>query len=275
MNNSLEHLAKHHYENFPVGSLFIPKKYRKPIHLIYSFARTADDIADEGLMSVSERIARLDEWQKLLENGLNGTSDNPFFIELASIIRLHKLSPELFTDLLIAFRRDSSNPTYNTIDEILEYCRYSANPIGRLLLQVFNCSNDETVRLSDKICTALQLTNFWQDISVDTSRNRFYIPKADLQEFNIVKENLLSGGNDSAFRALMKKQVNIAEAMFYEGKPLFLLVANDFRFELRMIWHGGMRILEKIKQQQFDTRTHRPKLNSIDFAKIFLRALFR
>ena len=269
---SLETLARKHYENFPVGSWFIPKRYRKPIHLIYTFARVADDIADEGSMAPSERIARIDHWEQLLENGLNGKSEDKYFLELASVIREFNLSPELLKELLVAFRRDSTNPLFNSFEEVLGYCRYSANPIGRLMLEIFECSNDRTVRFSDDICTALQLTNFWQDISVDTARNRFYIPQSDMHDVGLDNENLLFDENKKAFCALIKKQVMETKALFVKGQPLADHVTTLFRFELALIWHGGMRILEKIEAQNYDTRKWRPSLNTVDHIKVFLRA---
>ena len=275
MHRSLENLAKKHYENFPVGSRFIPKRYRKPVHLIYAFARVADDIADEGTMAPEERIAKIDEWQHSLERGLQGTGSENFFVELASTVQTFKLSPELLTDLLVAFRRDSVNPTYSSYEDLCGYCRFSANPIGRLLLQMFDCSNEQNAELSDNICTALQLTNFWQDISVDTGRNRFYIPLSDMHDFGLKKENILSDENSTAFRSLMKKEVRRTKELFRSGEPLLDLVAKNLRFELALIWHGGMRILEKIEQQNFDTRYVRSSLNALDTTRIFLRALNR
>ena len=275
MLSSLEDLAKKHYENFPVGSRFVPKRYRKPVHLIYAFARTADDIADEGTMAPEERIAKIDQWQHSLEIALQGTGSETFFIDLAYAVHTFKLSPELLTDLLVAFRRDSTNPTYNSFDDLLGYCRFSANPIGRLLLQIFECSNDRTAELSDYICTALQLTNFWQDISVDTGKNRFYIPLSEMRDFGLENETLLAKEHQEAFCELIKKQVLRTKELFRLGEPLLDLAAKDLRFELALIWHGGMRILEKIEQQNFDTRNVRPTLNALDTARIFLRALNR
>lgn len=273
MNSYFEKLAQKHYENFPVGSRFILKKYRRAIHSIYAFARVADDIADEGTMAPTERIAKLDEWERFLENALNGESRNALFNNLASIIRSHNLSPHYFKELLVAFRRDSSNPSYHTYEDLLGYCKFSANPIGRLLLQVFECSSERNVEYSDSICTALQLTNFWQDISIDTRRNRIYIPIDEMRDFGVHADDLLCGNENSSFCALMKHEVLRTKALFHSGKPLIDLVAKDFRFELALIWHGGMRILEKIEAQQYDTRRSRPVLNNIDKAKIFLRAI--
>ncbi len=273
MQNSLENLAKTHYENFPVGSWLIPKQYREAIHLIYAFARVADDLADEGTMNSAERITRIDEWQQRLHDAVKGNSSDEFFIKLVDAIQKNNLSLKLFDDLLIAFRRDAANPLYNTFDEALEYCTYSANPIGRILLAIFECSTDESCRLSDAICTALQLTNFWQDISVDTGRNRIYIPKSDFFEFNVKISDLQSTTNAKAFCDLMRTEVERTRVLFETGKPLFSLVNKQFRFELKMIWNGGMRILEKIELQNFETRNKRPTLNLFDKMLIVIRSL--
>ncbi len=271
----LENLAKQHYENFPVASYFIPKKYRKAIHLIYAYARVADDIADEGMLSAEDRIAKLNQWEVMLLDSLNGNSKNDFFKKLSEKISEFSLPPKLFQDLLIAFRQDSSNPKYETFSQLLEYCKYSANPIGRLLLRIFNSDSEENNRLSDYICTALQLTNFWQDISIDTKRNRFYIAIEDMRRFNVTERDLHQTDNAEQFRTLLQFQVERTRTFFQKGKPLLKKVHPDFRRELSLIWHGGMRILEKIAKQNYDTRFVRPKLNFFDGTMILFRSLLQ
>lgn len=274
MGHPFEKLAQQHYENFPVGSFFIPKRYRRPIHLIYAFSRVADDIADEGNMLPETRIASLEAWERSLEKALNGGTEDDFFTELASVIREFELSPQLLKDLIVAFKKDSSDPRYDSFDELLEYCRYSANPIGRLLLQIFKCSNVTTEEYSDRICTALQLANFWQDISVDTGRNRFYIPRLEISTFGLSENDITASSNQEAFKALMKHLVERTEAFLNEGKPLLDIAPNVLRFELRLIWHGGMTILQKIRTAGYDTRLLRPALSKIDKAAIFFKALY-
>lgn len=274
MNHPFEKLAQQHYENFPVGSFFIPKRYRRPIHLIYAFSRVADDIADEGNMLPETRRASLDAWERSLEKALSGETEDDFFTQLAAVIREFELSPQLFRDLLIAFRKDASNPRYESFDELLEYCRYSADPIGRLLLQIFKCSNESTEKYSDRICSALQCANFWQDISVDTGRNRFYIPRAELTAFGLSEHDVTSASGQAAFREMMKHLVIRTETMLNEGKPLLDLTPKELRFEMRLIWYGGQTILRKIKDMQYDTRTVRPALTLSDKAAIFFKALF-
>lgn len=274
MSHPFEKLAQQHYENFPVGSFFIPKRYRRPIHLIYAFSRVADDIADEGNMLPETRIASLDAWERSLERALHGETEDDFFAELAAVVREFDLSPQLLKDLLIAFRKDSSNPRYGTFDELLEYCRYSANPIGRLLLQIFKCSTETTEKYSDSICTALQLANFWQDISVDTGKDRFYISRSELTTFGLSENDVTSSTRQDAFRDLMKHLVERTEALLIEGKPLLDVTPKELRFEMRLIWYGGMTILRKIKGMQYDTRSLRPALTIADKASIFFKALY-
>lgn len=272
MQNSIENIAKIHYENFPVGSYLIPKRLREPIHLVYTYARVADDLADEGSMSVTERIDKINEWQQHLHKAIKGNSNIELFVKLSNAIREFQIPLQLFDDLLIAFRKDVSNPKYQDFEEVLEYCRFSANPIGRILLAIFECSTVESCRLSDAICTALQLTNFWQDISVDTGRNRIYIPTSDFFEFNVKISDLQSTANAKAFCDLMRREVERTRVLFETGKPLFSLVNKKFQFELKMIWNGGMRILEKIESQNFDTRKKRPSLNLFDKLLIVMRS---
>lgn len=273
MQNTVENIAKTHYENFPVGSFLLPKQFREEIQLVYTFARVADDLADEGMMKPEERIERIDEWQMQLHKAIRGKNSGQFFTKLANTIQKHNLSLQLLDELLIAFRKDAANVQYDTFDELLEYCRYSANPIGRLILQIFDCSNEKTNRFSNYICTALQLSNFWQDISVDTRRNRFYIPQSELRHFGLQNSDLRSNGKKDIFRALMKMQIDRTRNLFEDGKPLFLMVAKDFRFELKLTWYGGMRILEKIEAMDFDTRIDRPMLTTIDKVLVLFRAM--
>jgi squalene synthase HpnC len=265
-------IAIRHYENFPVGSLFVTKRYRDAIHLIYAFARTADDIADEGTLTAAERIAQLDEMEKSLHAAVQGDTTDPFFTKLAAAMKEHDLAIKPFELLLSAFRQDATNPIYATHNDVLEYCKKSANPVGKMMLQLFKCANITTIRFSDHICTALQLTNFLQDISVDTRRNRFYIPLSDLKDCGVKMEDFTTGENTVNVRVLTKVNVKRARRQYLDGKSLFLLMNKGFRIELRLIWHGGMRMLQKIERQKYDTRFVRPTLNWWDKVVVFLRA---
>lgn len=273
MEENLEKIATIHYENFPVGSWFVPKKMREPIHLIYAFARVADDIADEGNRPTEERLQLLENWEKAFRAKGLGKGNSLFFKKLWDQIENFHLPEQYFLDLLIAFKQDSANPHYRTFSELEEYCRYSANPIGRLLLVLFQSSNELHNRYSDSICTALQLTNFWQDISVDTLRNRIYIPLNELERCGLDIPDLRSSGESSQFSNLIHRYVDHTRELFQQGKPLLGLVHKDFQFELKLIWHGGMRILEKIEILEYDTRRIRPTLTAIDLLRIFSRAL--
>ena len=273
MDVRLQKLARTHYENFPVGSRFIPARYREAVHLVYAFARVADDIADEGTMDRSERVQKLSDWELLLVDSLNGTVADEFFSGLASVIRRYRIPVQYFKDLISAFNQDTGNPEYQTFDEIIGYCSRSANPIGRIMLKIFNSSNSRNDLLSDHICTALQLTNFLQDISIDTRRNRFYIPAKELTEYGLRRQDLAGQNKKEAMVRLMKSQVERTRQIFGQGKELFFLVHNDLRFELKLIWHGGMRILEKIEALGYDTRHVRPSLTVFDSLLIVWRAM--
>ena len=189
--------AKKHYENFPVGSLLIPKDLRKHVAIIYWFARTADDYADEGNMSEDERIEKLNDFENSLNDLLNGKFKSPFEQALHQTIKQKNLTPQLFYDLLKAFKQDVVKKRYNNFDEVLEYCRYSANPVGRLILELFGIRSGEALKYSDKICTALQLTNFYQDIEIDYQKGRIYFPENEMKQFDVT-ENMFA-----------KKEINV------------------------------------------------------------------
>lgn len=273
MQKDILTLAQRHYENFPVGSMFVRKDLRKALHLYYAFARTADDIADEGTMTPEERIESLTMLQKMFHDALNGDTSDPFFTKLAASIKFHDIAPRLFDQLITAFRQDAVNPIYATLEELEGYCRNSAHPVGKMVLQLFKYNNIATVKLSDPICTALQMTNFWQDISVDTARNRFYIPAAIMREFKVDYEDLRTLENTDKYRVMMKVLVKTTKRKYLEGKNLIYFVPKDLRLELKLIWNGGLRILEKIEMMDYDTRRFRPTLDYWDKLVILLRAM--
>jgi len=266
-------LAETHYENFPVGSFFLSKEFRAPIRLVYAFARVADDIADEGNDSKEARLQRLDDWEGEFKKALAGEIGIPFFQELAETVVKYAIPPSLFFDLIAAFRMDASGRDYSTFEDLLFYCRHSANPVGRILLHIFKCANDETCRLSDSICTALQLANFWQDLSIDIKRNRVYIPRDDFERFGLTADDLRSGSGTDPIRTLLKFQVERTKKLFLDGRPLFRLIDKRFALELRLTYHGGMRILEKVEHLGYDTLYHRPVLSRFDWALIVIRSL--
>jgi len=270
---SLQLLAETHYENFPVGSFLLRKEFRSPIRLVYAFARVADDIADEGIDTKESRLQRLDEWEGEFRRALAGDTVISFFQELAEAVEKYAVPPSLFFDLIGAFRMDASGRDYVAFDDLLYYCRHSANPVGRILLYIFNCANDETNRRSDALCTALQLANFWQDLSIDIKRNRVYIPREDFQRFGLTADDLKSGRGTDAIQSLLKYQVERTKKFFLDGKPLFRLIDKRFALELRLTYNGGVRIVEKVERLGCDILHHRPVLSSFDWALIASRSL--
>jgi squalene synthase HpnC len=259
-----EHIARSHYENFPVASLFVPRHMRKYVWAIYAFARTADDFADEPGFTVAERLDNLNQWDQHLEDCYAGTPAHRIFVALAETIERFDIPMELFENLLAAFRSDVTVNRYETYDDVLAYCANSANPIGRLLLILFNYRSEATMQLSDAICTGLQLTNFWQDVSVDAKKDRIYLPEEDLNEYAFSERDVLNGVYDERFKQLMEFQVHRTAELFMEGKPLLTCVGKDLRRELDLTWNGGMRILQKIQANKYDVQSKRPALSIAD-----------
>ncbi len=269
-----EKIASEHYENFPVASRFIPADKRPYIAAIYAFARSADDFADEPGYTQAERIENLSQWGELLLRCYDGESSHPVFVALSETVERFQVPIELFQNLLTAFRADVTTKRYETFEQVLEYCSCSANPIGRLVLLLFNYRSELMLMHSDNICTALQLTNFWQDISVDLLKDRLYLPKEDLDHFGVPEDELFRRTASTAFRKLVSFEVARTERLFREGRPLLQEVGKDLRFELKLTWNGGMNILRKIKARGFDVFQSRPHLSSVDKLRLFLRTLF-
>jgi hydroxysqualene synthase len=268
-----ERLARSHYENFPVASFFLPREKRPFLWSIYAFARTADDFADEGTLAPGERLRRLDLWQAQLDACAAGRPEGAVFIALADTIRRTGIPPVLLADLLTAFRMDVTTRSHERFADLLNYCRYSANPVGRLVLHVFNDASERNLVLSDAICTALQLTNFWQDVGVDRGKGRLYLPLEDCRRFGY--NAALSGEPcaDEAFRALLQHLVERTRAMFRDGRPLLREALPELRFELALTWHGGMRILDTIERQHYDVLGRRPALRAADKVAVVINAL--
>ncbi len=270
---SLERLAHTHYENFPVASRFIPKEFRGPIHLLYALARVGDDIADEWEGSPEERLQALDEWLGQLHTAVDNGTGTEFFLNLGAAVRRYRLDMRLLDDLIEAFRMDVRHAGFATYDDLLAYCRHSANPIGRLMLQIFDCATPGNCDLSDALCTALQLANFWQDVLIDTVRHRYYVPEDDCRSFGVSREAFREPAASDAVRALMRFECDRTKLLFGEGKPLLEFVPRAFRFELRCIWHGGMQIVRKIERQQYDTQSRRPALTAADKVSVLFQAI--
>jgi len=267
-----EMIARSHYENFPVASRFVSKEIRKYVWTIYAFARIADDYADEPGFTLAERIDNLNQWEQYLEECYNGNPTHRVFAALAETVERFQLPHELFQNLLAAFRADVTVNRYETYQDVTAYCRNSANPIGRLLLLLLNYRSETMMHLSDSICTALQLTNFWQDVSVDMQKNRIYIPLEDMEEFGYSEDELFEQKVNDHFRNLMAFQIQRTAELFVEGKPLLTIVGQDLSMELKLTWNGGTRILQKIHEQNYDVLTKRPVLSKMDKLGLLFRS---
>lgn len=255
-----------HYENFPVASILMPRRLRKPVAAIYHFARAADDIADEGELSNAERLRQLDEFRaELAHIKRNETPLTQMFQNLAAEVRQHALPMQPLYDLLDAFSQDVVKKRYANFDEVLDYCRRSANPVGNLLLHLYEEATPVNLAYSDAICTSLQIINFWQDVAKDYAIGRIYLPQDELAQFGVNEEQIKQGISDDAWRALMKCQVDRARAMMLSGKPLGSILTGRIGLEMRMIIAGGLRILDKLESAQYDMFRHRPVLKPFDW----------
>lgn len=272
-----ERLARAHYENFPVGSRLVPRPLRRHVYSIYAFARTADDFADEdyeanGLQEAA-RLAALDDWERKLLACAHGQAEHPIFIALAATIKDLQLPLSLLSDLLSAFKQDVVKRRYANFDEVLDYCARSANPVGRLILLLFGYRDEHLHQLSDHICTGLQLANFWQDVAVDIKKDRVYLPQDEMATYGVSVDDLRAGRFSEAYAALLKFQVARTRELFARGRPLPELVRGRLRYELRLTWHGGMRILERVEDLGYDTLRQRPIISTADKLRLLVRAI--
>lgn len=269
-----EKIARSHYENFPVASSVVPKDLRKHVWAIYAFARTADDYADEPGYTLAERLVNLNQWERYLIDCYEGNPTHRVFAALAETVERFQIPIELFQKLLAAFHSDVMVKRYETFDDLLAYCSNSANPIGRLILLLFNYRSEEMMHLSDSICTALQLANFWQDTSVDVKRDRLYLPQEDVEEFDCREADILNGIFTEQFRNLMAFEVQRTADFFLAGRPLLSMVEKRLSLELKMTWNGGMRILKKIHEFEYNVLRYRPILTIIDKVGLLFRSIF-
>ena len=268
-----QQIVRNHYENFPVASWFLPEKLRQPISVIYAFARYADDLADEGSLEDSKRLEALENYQANFEAALSESySSDPVLFALTDVITQHQLPTELFFDLLTAFKMDTQTKRYPSFDNILNYCKYSANPVGRLLLHLHKQDTAKNLINSDSICTALQLINFYQDIQQDyIENNRIYIPENELKEFKVTEEHFKKSINDQQIQNLMQHQVKRATKIMLSGSQLGQQLPGLFGLEIRMICQGGLRISYKL--QQIPNVFDRPRLTKQDKFVMLWRAL--
>lgn len=268
-------LTQHHYENFPVGSWLMPANVQRDVHSLYAFMRTADDFSDEDRKpgDEPERMSWLKTWNRLLDEMLSGEPTHPIFIALKSTVTRHQLPVQWLKELLHAFEMDVTIKRYKTYNDVLDYCRYSANPVGRLILTLFGYRDDALYGLSDAICTGLQLANHWQDVAVDLKKDRIYLPQEDMNRFGVTEDTLPQGIDGPGLHALLSYEVERARQLFNQGKPLPLCVKGRLKWELKLTWNGGWRILEKIENVNFDVFRHRPVLNKWDAPLLLARVL--
>jgi squalene synthase HpnC len=265
-----------HYENFPAASILPPKPLRAPVAVIYHIARTADDIVDEGDFSAAERHARLSDLSAGLAavaNGQPAPVHPTLFAKLASAVSTHDLPLAPFHDLLSAFAQDIDTTRYADWPSLMDYCRRSANPRGRLMMHLFDAATPGNLADSDDICTALQLINFLQDVGADAGRGRIYLPLCDLDRFGVTGQHMGQRICDDAFRALMRCDVARVHSMMMSGAALALRMPGRFGLELCSVVHGGLRVLEKIEQADYDVFRKRPALAGLDWVVIGVRSL--
>lgn len=264
-------VARNHYENFPVGSLLAPRSLRPHLHSVYAFARGADDFADESEFA-GRRLEEIDRWERMYERCREGEAEHPVFVALAETIRRFDLPDAPFRDLLDAFRQDCRVRRYETWGDLLDYCRRSANPVGRIVLRLYGHRDERLLEPSDAICTALQLTNFWQDVRVDLAKDRIYLPAADRAIHGVRESDLAEPIAGAGVRALILELTRRTRDCFDRGRPLVESVGGRLGFELRAVWHGGRRILAGIEAAGGDVLAGRPVLGPIDRAGIVWRA---
>jgi phytoene synthase len=263
-----------HYENFPVASVLLPARMRRPVAVIYRFARSADDFADEGELPDAQRLASLDAYRRELDSIEDGaTSQAPLFRDVAAIVREHALPLQLFRDLLDAFSQDVTKKRYADFAEVLDYCRRSANPVGRLLLHLFGRTDAQSLARSDSICSALQLVNFWQDVALDWAKGRVYLPQDEMRRHGVSDAHIAEQRCDEAWRALIGFQAGRARAMLIEGEPLGRTLPGRIGLEIRATVQGGLRILEKLERAGCDMFRRRPVLEWHDWPLLSWRAL--
>jgi len=267
-------MSVNHYENFPVASILLPKRLRPAVAAIYAFARSADDLADEGDSQPHERLAALAAYDSELDRiGRGETSTVPMFAALAQVVADYALPLQPLRDLLSAFRQDVVTPRYADFGGLQDYCRRSANPVGLLMLHLYGAADARNVAQSDAICSALQLINFWQDVAIDWDKERVYLPQEDLRRFGVAEADIAGRRDTPAWRQLMAFEVARARALMLSGAPLALRLPGRIGWELRLVVQGGLRILERIEAADYDVYRRRPKLGKPDWLLIVWRGL--
>ena len=253
-------LARTHYENFSVASWFLPRRLRQHFFNVYAYCRISDDLGDE-VGDTAASLELLDQWQRELDSCYDGSPKHPVFVALAETVRQFDIPKHEFSDLLTAFRQDQTVTRFETFDDVLAYCHYSANPVGHLVLYLCGYRDAERQQLSDFTCTALQLANFWQDVGVDYAKDRIYLPLGDLRRFGVTEDDIAHHQNTPAFCAMMKFEVERARDWFRQGLPLVGKVDRELAVDLDLFSRGGMEILNAIEKQNYAVLGDRPEIS--------------
>jgi squalene synthase HpnC len=269
-----ERLAKTHYENFSVATWFLPSHLKQHFYNVYAYCRISDDLGDE-VGDPQASLALLDEWEAELNACYSGAPRHPVFVALAQTVREFEIPRQTFADLLTAFRQDQTITRFATFNDVLAYCRYSANPVGHLVLYLGGYRDGERQRLSDYTCTALQLANFWQDVNVDWQKGRVYIPQEDLKRFGVTENDIADRRFTAQFRDLMGFEVKRTREWFEKGLPLIGQISADLALDIELFSRGGQEILNAIEKQDFDVLRARPAISRPRKLWLVLRAALK
>ncbi|HXM41660.1 MAG TPA: squalene synthase HpnC [Bryobacteraceae bacterium] len=267
-------LATHHYENFQVVSFLLPKRLHQDFYNVYAYCRWADDLGDE-MGDPQESLRLLAWWREQLDAMYAGQAAHPVFVALRGTVARHSIPQTPFAELIRAFEQDQTVTRYASWEDVFAYCRYSANPVGRLVLYLCGYSDAERQRLSDATCTALQLANFWQDVAVDLEKDRVYIPLEALVRHGYTLDDLYARRTTPAFREVMREIVARARDLFVEGLPLASMVDRRLALDIDLFSRGGMRVLDKIAEQDYDVLSRRPAVSKAERIWLLLGSLFR
>ena len=266
------HLAETHYENFHVATWFLPERLRPHFHAIYAYCRVSDDLGDE-VGDTAQSLALLDLWGRELDACYEGRARHPVFVALGETIKACSIPREPFADLLTAFKQDQVVTRYASMQDVLGYCRYSANPVGRLVLYTCGYTDEERFRLSDATCSALQLANFWQDVRVDWAKDRVYLPQDDMRRFGVTDGTIEKGIATPEFRELLNFEVDYARNLFRQGLPLIGMVSRELAVDLDLFSRGGLEILNAIERKNYDVLSGRPAISKRTKLQLALRAV--
>ena len=269
-----QRLARSHYENFSVATWFLPGKYRQDFYNVYAYCRISDDLGDE-VGDTQASLNLLGQWQTELDACYAGSARHPVFVALEETIRRCEIPKHEFSDLLTAFRQDQTVTRYETFEDLLGYCRNSANPVGHLVLYVCGYRDEERQKLSDYTCTGLQLANFWQDVSVDYLKGRIYVPLESLRKFSVTEQGIAAQRNTASFCSMMEFEVRRAREWFERGLPLINKVDRELAIDLELFSRGGQEVLNAIERQGFAVLGHRPAISKVRKLALVARAALR